>query len=53
MKLIKQAGQNIEKLYNRSSTAHKKYVEEKVRGTFGGQFKHFGNGKFSYVAYTD
>jgi len=32
MKLIKQAGQNIEKLYNRSSTAHKKYVEEKVRG---------------------
>jgi len=31
MKLIKQAGQNIEKLYNRSSVAHKKYVEEKVR----------------------
>ena len=28
-------------------------VEEKVRGTFGGRFKHFGDGKFSYVAYTD
>ena len=31
MKLIKQTGQNIEKLYNRSRLAHKKYVEEKVR----------------------
>ena len=28
-------------------------VEEKVRGTFGGRFESFGNGTFSYVAYTD
>jgi histidinol dehydrogenase len=31
MKLIKQTGQNIEKLYNRSRLARKKYIEEKVR----------------------
>jgi len=31
MKLIKQTGQNIEKLYNRSRIARKKYIEEKVR----------------------
>ncbi|MDE2028487.1 MAG: histidinol dehydrogenase [Candidatus Omnitrophica bacterium] len=31
MKLIKQTGQNIEKLYDRSRVARKKYVEEKVR----------------------
>lgn len=24
-----------------------------VRGTFGGRFVHFGNGKFKYIAYTD
>lgn len=28
-------------------------VEEKVRGTFGGRFERFGDGKFEYVAYTD
>jgi hypothetical protein len=28
-------------------------VEEKVRGTFGGRFEHFGAGKFKYIAYTD
>lgn len=28
-------------------------VLEQVKGTFGGRFKHFGNGKFKYVAYTD
>jgi hypothetical protein len=28
-------------------------VEELVRGTFGGRFEHFGNGKFKYIAYTD
>ena len=32
MKLIKQTGQNIEKLYNRHLTMRKKMVEEKVRG---------------------
>jgi hypothetical protein len=28
-------------------------VEKVVRGSFGGRFKSFGNGKFEYVAYTD
>lgn len=28
-------------------------VEKKVRGSFGGRFEHFGNGKFKYIAYTD
>jgi hypothetical protein len=28
-------------------------VEEKVRGTFGGRFDYFGDGRFKYVAYTD
>lgn len=28
-------------------------VLAKVKGTFGGRFEHFGNGKFKYVAYTD
>lgn len=28
-------------------------VEKEVRGTFGGRFEYFENGKFKYVAYTD
>lgn len=28
-------------------------VEAEVRGTFGGRFNHFGDGRFEYVAYTD
>lgn len=28
-------------------------VAQKVRGTFGGRFAHFGKGKFKYIAYTD
>ncbi len=28
-------------------------VEAVVRGTFGGRFNHFCNGRFEYVAYTD
>ncbi len=28
-------------------------VEKEVRGTFGGRFEYFGNGKFKYIAYTD
>ncbi len=28
-------------------------VEAKVKGTFGGRFNKFGNGRFEYVAYTD
>ena len=31
----------------------KEEVEKLVRGTFGGGFSHFGNGKFKYIAYTD
>lgn len=30
-----------------------KEVEEKVRGTFGGRFEYFLDGKFKYIAYTD
>jgi len=28
-------------------------VEALVKGTFGGRFSRFGNGRFEYVAYTD
>ena len=28
-------------------------VLAQVKGTFGGRFNHFGNGRFEYVAYTD
>lgn len=28
-------------------------VEELVKGTFGGRFNYFENGKFEYIAYTD
>jgi carbon storage regulator CsrA len=28
-------------------------VLNKVKGTFGGRFEYFGNGKFKYIAYTD
>ncbi|AHF77940.1 Phage protein [Sodalis praecaptivus] len=28
-------------------------VEKEVRGTFGGRFEYFGDGKFKYIAYTD
>lgn len=28
-------------------------VEALVRGTFGGRFEHFRDGKFKYIAYTD
>jgi len=31
----------------------KEEVEKLVRGPFGGRFERFGNGEFSYVAYTD
>lgn len=30
-----------------------KEVEAHVKGTFGGRFKSFGNGRFEYIAYTD
>lgn len=28
-------------------------VLEKVKGSFGGRFEYFGNGRFKYIAYTD
>lgn len=28
-------------------------VAKEVRGTFGGKFEYFGNGRFKYIAYTD
>ena len=28
-------------------------VEARVKGTFGGRFEYFSNGKFKYIAYTD
>lgn len=28
-------------------------VEMRVKGTFGGRFEYFRNGKFKYIAYTD
>lgn len=28
-------------------------VLERVKGTFGGRFEHFGNGTFKYIAHTD
>ena len=31
----------------------KEEVLSEVRGTFGGRFVSFGNGKFKYIAYTD
>ena len=33
--------------------ASREEVEAVVRGTFGGRFELFGNGKFKYIAYTD
>lgn len=31
----------------------KEEVEKEVRGTFGGRFEYFDNGKFKYIAQTD
>lgn len=38
-------------VYPPGTTQHE--VEEKVRGTFGGRFNYFRDGKFEYIAYTD
>lgn len=40
-----------EGVYPEGTTAAE--VAAEVRGTFGGRFAHFGNGKFKYIAYTD
>lgn len=31
----------------------KAQLVEKIKGTFGGRFTEYGNGKFTYIAYTD
>lgn len=36
-----------------NDSADRAAVEKVVKGTFGGRFKHFGGGKFEYIAYTD
>lgn len=33
--------------------ADREMVIREVKGTFGGRFDYFGNGKFKYIAYTD
>lgn len=41
----------LEGVYPEGTT--KDEVLKKVRGTFGGRFEYFKNGKFKYIAYTD
>ena len=45
------ASQLCEGVYPEGAT--REDVERRVRGTFGGRFERFGDGKFKYVAYTD
>lgn len=45
------ASQMVEGVYPEGVT--RSDVEACVRGTFGGRFESFGNGKFKYIAYTD
>ena len=35
------------------ATASRKDVYDVVKGTFGGRFDYFGDGKFKFIAYTD
>lgn len=45
------SSQICEGVYPEGTT--KAEVEARVRGTFGGRFESFGNGRFKYIAYTD
>ena len=45
------SSQKCEGVYPEGTSAED--VEKKVKGTFGGRFTYFGNGKFTYIAYTD
>ena len=45
------ASQICEGVYPEGATMEQ--VLAKVKGTFGGRFSHFGDGKFKYIAYTD
>lgn len=39
--------------YDMDAGVTKEEVEAQVKGTFGGRFTRFGQGRFEYVAYTD
>ena len=43
--------QIVEGMYTDDMTRDE--VRERVRGTFGGRFTRFSNGRFAYIAYTD
>jgi hypothetical protein len=45
------SSQKVTGVYPSGTT--KEEVVSRVKGTFGGRFNHFGNGKFEYIAYTD
>lgn len=45
------SSQICEGVYPEGTTAAE--VVKEVKGTFGGRFEHFGNGRFKYIAYTD
>lgn len=50
-KMHTQSSQICEGVYPEGTTRDE--VEKVVRGSFGGRFEYFGNGKFKYIAYTD
>jgi hypothetical protein len=43
--------QLVEDTYPEDTT--REQVEARVKGTFGGRFVEFSDGKFKYIAYTD
>lgn len=45
------ASQKVIGVYPEGTTS--KEVEAVVKGTFGGRFNHFKDGRFEYIAYTD
>ena len=51
IKMHSSSSQICEGVYPEGTTQKK--VSEVVKGTFGGRFEQFGDGKFKYIAYTD
>lgn len=51
IKMHTHSSQICEGVYPEGATREE--VEKKVRGSFGGRFEYFANGKFKYIAYTD
>ncbi|RVG58211.1 hypothetical protein [Sinorhizobium meliloti] len=45
------SSQKVEGVYPPGTTRQE--VVARVQGTFGGRFERFGDGKFTYIAYTD